>query len=433
MSKSKIYNLPSLLVPERISPLSLRDNFSWTFLGNLVYVICQWGMLSVLARLVSPEAVGQFALGLAIATPVFLLMNMQLRQLQATDARREYLFATYVHVRLATSMLGYLVIVGIVLWSGYDSATAAVILALGLARAVESLNDICYGLFQQHEQMNSVAHSMMARGVLALLALALVVLLTGSVFQGVLALAFVWAGILLGHDVRQSRRLLRHEPRKQPRQPRHSSIARLIRTALPLGVVMLLGTLNTTIPRYFIDHYLGTAALGIFAAIAYLMVAGTTIIGAAGQAFAPRLAASYAAAQYTEFRRLSFWLIGGGALLGVAGVLVALVGGDVLLRLLYGAEYARRDVLVGMMLAAGFWYIASCCGFIATASRRIADQPVALGIVVAAVTLLCWWLVPLLGLRGAVLAMIGSSMTGALCYGLLIIPALRRTGAPSDV
>jgi hypothetical protein len=41
--------------------LSLRLNFSWALAGNIIYAACQWGMLSVLAKLGSPEMVGLFA------------------------------------------------------------------------------------------------------------------------------------------------------------------------------------------------------------------------------------------------------------------------------------------------------------------------------------------------------------------------------------
>ena len=38
---------------------SLRWNFSWTFVGNIIYSGCQWGMLVVLAKVGNPEMVGQ--------------------------------------------------------------------------------------------------------------------------------------------------------------------------------------------------------------------------------------------------------------------------------------------------------------------------------------------------------------------------------------
>jgi O-antigen/teichoic acid export membrane protein len=432
MNKPTSYGPGPTPIREPLRRLSLRANFSWTFAGNLIFVLCQWGMLSVLARLSSPAGVGQFALGLAIATPVMMLTNMQLRQLQATDARRQYPFATYFRLRLVTTALGYLLIVGIVLVSDYEMVTVSIILIVGLARAVEALSDICYGLFQQHEHMDNVARSLMVRGVLALLALALGVLLTGSVLVGVLALLLAWAVVLLGHDAPRCMLLLRQAPAPPARPVEGGSLLHLIGMALPLGIVMMLVTLNASIPRYFIQHHLGAGALGIFAAITYLMVAGTTVVSALGQAVAPRLAAYYAEQQYRQFRRLALQLLGVGALLGGAGVVVALLGGDIILHVLYGAEYARRDLLAGVMLAAGLWYIAACCGFIATASRRISAQPVALSVVVVVAVVLCWWLVPLLFLRGAVLAMIGSSLAGAVSYALLILPVLRLHGAPTN-
>src|SRR5438067_13811448 len=74
---------------------SLRVNFSWTMAGNLVYAASQWGILVVLARMGKPEAVGQFSLGLAITAPIMLFAGLQLRAVQATDARHLFQFADY--------------------------------------------------------------------------------------------------------------------------------------------------------------------------------------------------------------------------------------------------------------------------------------------------------------------------------------------------
>jgi polysaccharide biosynthesis protein PslG len=43
---------------KQLKPLTLRRNFSWTFIGNVVYTACQWGMLVVLAKLGSSEMRG---------------------------------------------------------------------------------------------------------------------------------------------------------------------------------------------------------------------------------------------------------------------------------------------------------------------------------------------------------------------------------------
>ena len=73
-------------------PLSLRGNFSWSLAGNVVYAACQWGMLMAITRLGSPEMLGQFALGLAVTTPLLAFANLKAKGVQASDARREYHF-----------------------------------------------------------------------------------------------------------------------------------------------------------------------------------------------------------------------------------------------------------------------------------------------------------------------------------------------------
>ena len=92
--------------------LSLRSNFAWALAGNVGYAACQWGMIVVLARLGNSFLVGQFSLGLAIATPVLMFANLHLRAMQATDARRLYRFSEYRRLRIATTLAAMAVIWG---------------------------------------------------------------------------------------------------------------------------------------------------------------------------------------------------------------------------------------------------------------------------------------------------------------------------------
>ena len=73
-----------------MATVSLRRNFTWTFAANVIYALCQWLMLVVLAQAGTTSMVGQFGLALAITAPIVLFANLGLRQLQATDARGEF-------------------------------------------------------------------------------------------------------------------------------------------------------------------------------------------------------------------------------------------------------------------------------------------------------------------------------------------------------
>ncbi len=419
------------------SRLSLRANFSWTFVGNVVYAGCQWGMLVVLAKLGSPEMVGQFALGLAIAVPVMAFATLKTRLVQATDAKREYLFGDYLGLRLITTALALLVIAGVVLVSGYRLETALVILAIGVAKTFESISDVFYGLLQQRERMDRVAKSLMIRGVLSLLALSVGVYLTGSVFWGVVILAIAWASVLIGYDIRSGALMLSNltpgeGDRRAVVRPRWEvrTLVRLAWLALPLGIVVTLDALRTSIPRYFVAQYLGEYGLGIFAPMAYLKKAGNTVIIALGLSACPRLAKYYAARNGLAFRTLLLKLVGISVLVGGAAVLVSIVAGREILTLLYRPEYAQhQDVFVMLMVAAGIDFIATFLDYGMTAARYFRVQVPLLAVVTGTAALACLWLVPPYGLRGAAMAVIIATLvrlSGSLVIVLYALRALHR-------
>jgi O-antigen/teichoic acid export membrane protein len=413
--------------------LSLRANFSWTFLGNVVYAACQWGMLTALAKLGTPELVGQFSLGLAVTAPVMMLANLQLRAIQATDARRDYEFADYYALRLLTSGLALLVIAGIALLSSYRAEMVAVILALGLYKGVQSIGDVYHGLMQGRERMDLISRALLLKGPLALLALALVFYLTRSVAWAGLAMAVVYLAVLLAYERRNARALLADEapqvlrPRWQP-----GRLAALAWLALPLGLVMMLISLNGNIPRYAIERYLGQGELGIFAAMASLKVVGTTFVGALGQSASPRLAAYYAEGDGAAFRRLLARLIAIGAGLGGLAVAVAAALGGPVLTLLYTPAYAQRiDVLIVLMVAAGMAFVASFLGYGITAARRFRQQIPLFAGVLAATAVATLVLVPAYGVMGAALALVVSAVVQCVLSALVVVRALREGPADS--
>ena len=272
-----------------------------------------------------------------------MFTNLQLRAVQATDAKREYLFGHYLGLRFFTTTLALLLIAGITLAGGYRPETTLVILTLGLAKGFESMSDVIYGLLQQHERMDRIAVSMMLKGPLSLLALGAGVWLTGSVFWGAMGLAGAWGLLLFSYDIRSGALILAiQEPRSAGTPPRKNiraylrpiweigALKRLVWLTLPLGVSMMLISLNTNIPRYFIEHYLGERELGIFAAMAYLMVAGKTVVSALAQS--PRSHAcrgimqSATRNQCEAFSPAPAKLIGIAALLVGSGYLAGLLG-----------------------------------------------------------------------------------------------------------
>ena len=431
---------------QQLKPLTLRRNFSWTFTGNLIYAASQWGMLVVLAKLGSPEMVGQFTLGLAVTAPVIMFTNLQLRGIQATDAKGDYVFSDYLGLRLIGTGLALLIIAGITLKAGYRWETSLVILAIALAKAFESISDVFYGLIQQHERMDRIAIALMIKGPLSLLLLGIGVSLTGSVVGGAIGLAVAWGLVLFAWDLRNGRLILKNsshgreredllvadaEPAKSqnPLYPRwhRTTLSKLLWLALPLGFVMMLISLNTNIPRYFIERYLGERELGIFASMSYLMVVGQMVVSALAESASPRLAKYYAAGNSTAFGTLLLKLVGVGLMLGAGGVFVAVVAGREILTLLYKPEYAERsDLFAWLMVAAGMGYVSSFLGYGMTAARYFRVQMPLFVLVTGSCAIACFWLIPTQGVLGAALALIVGAIVQASFSLGVILYALNR-------
>jgi O-antigen/teichoic acid export membrane protein len=387
--------------------LTWRANLAWTSAGTVVYAASNWAVLCLIAKLGTPEMVGQYALGLAVITPVLMLAQMNLRAVLATDARGEHCFRDYWRLRIHGTLLGLAVIVGLAAM-GYGVRTGAIIVAVGLSQSVEGISDIYFGLMQRHERMDRITVSQIWRGLLSLAAMGLGVWATGSVFWGALAMFGARALVLVFYDAAAGTRdFVACEPKIESGW-RQSGLRQLslLWLAAPLAAVMLLNSLCTNMPRYFLDHYLGTAELGIFSAAASLVAVGNNIVNAVGQAVTPRLAKLLAWEGQEKFSSFSVRLMGFGLALGLCAVGCALTQGPWVMRLMFKPEYARHnDLLVMLMMAGATSYIASMAGYAVTAARSFQLQAPVFAMAALATLGASAWLIPGHGLAGAAWAL----------------------------
>ena len=414
--------------------LSFRSNFIWIFAGNVTYALCQWGLIVALAKLGSTSMVGEFSLGLAIATPIFMFSNLQLRAVQATDARRSYGFREYLHLRIFTTVAALGMIISIVAMGEYKRGTALTIVAVALIKAIDTLSDIHYGLFQQHDRLNEAGVSMILRGALSLIVLSTGIYFTHQLLWGCLGVTIAWIATLFLFDARRAAVILRRSRdgaksrlqtiRNGMRWRTHAALRYwpLARLAFPLGIVTTLAALNLNIPRYFIHARMGDHHLGIFSALAYTTVAITLVTDSLGHSGIPKMSRLYADRRFTEFSSVLSRLVVSGIILGLVALAVAHLAGPQLLTVLYGKEYASQSgVFTLLILAAGINCIASALATGITSARRFGIQVPLFGLVIAVSIFTCVRSVPDSGLFGGALAMVYSALMRLLLSIAVIV------------
>ncbi|HEX5432366.1 MAG TPA: hypothetical protein VFW83_10390 [Bryobacteraceae bacterium] len=379
----------------------------------MLYAACQWGMLSVLAKLGDASIVGEFTLGLAVGAPVFMFTNLQLRTVQATDVRVESGFADYFTLRLLATLFG-LVVVASILTFLHDSATVRMVVFLvAIAKCVECMSDATAGLLQREERLKLVAISLMIRGVGSVLAFSLAFAYFRRLAVAVVAMIAVWFAVLILYDLPNAKQLMGPDEGFFRFDP--AMLKRLAFLSLPLGWVATLQSLNVNIPRYFLEHYMGLADQGIYASLAYLIVVINLVTFALSQSATTRLARMFAEGRRRHFAGLLAKLSGLGILVAAIGAPLAYLVGKPILTLVYRPEYADHVGLLALLVvAAGVNTIAAFlfCGV--TSARAFRTQvPVYFGAAIV-VTLGSAILIPRWRLMGAATAVLLSAATVAL-------------------
>jgi len=374
------------------------------------------------AKLGSVEMVGQYALGLAITAPVFQFCGLQLRAVQVTDARNRNTFGEFAGMRLITTAAGMIIVIALALWDRRSGQTALVVILVGLCKAVESLSDICQGLFQKNERMDRVATSLIIKGTASVLVVAITLKLAGGTVAACAVLALAWTLAWAGYDLRKTIAQLGGSLRAALPRIGRTVFRQLFVLTLPLGLVLMLLSLNSNLPRYFLAKYSGEASVGVFSALMYCIVAGNLVMNAMGQAASARLAKLHSNGELRALCTLVAKLVAFGAVTGIAGLIAVKVAGGWILTMLYRPQYALHvDAFFWLMAAGTLLNIGGLLGVAVTAMHGFRQQVWILfgcfltGLAASAA------LIPSGGIEGAALATLILSAAVLIGYSLQFV------------
>jgi O-antigen/teichoic acid export membrane protein len=203
-------------------------------------------------------------------------------------------------------------------------------------------------------------------------------------------------------------------------------LGRLALFSFPLGLIMMLISLNVSIPRYVLMRNSGSAELGIFASLSYVVMALSLVVNGLGQSISPRLSRFYAQGEVRQFRELILRMCAIGALLGVCSLAAAALFGRPLLALIYRPEYAAHvNVFLVLTATAGIAAVASFFGFGITAAHVFRYQVWTMLAAVSVTALASLVLVPRWHAMGAAVSLLASSLVQTSIAAAILRRALR--------
>lgn len=417
---------------------SLKSNILYAGVGNALFALTQWGILSIVARLGTAEEVGAITIAAALVTPLFFLASMGMRDGHAVDDLDRFSRADYVALRVVSSVLAFLIVLLLVVT--YRSSSGWLVQSTTLAFATVKFfgaqATMNHGIFQRAERMDYVARSMLSRGLLGLAAFAAAYWLTGDLPLALLCEAGAWWACVWLVDRRMLEFLGTRTSMAEVLQASLKNVGRLALWLLPLGLSISLMRAAGSAPPLVLERHVDLATVGVFGAVAYVNTALSTVSGAIGTASAARLRRLYRAGERRRFGRLVLKLSALSTAVGAALVGAAWLFGDAILASIYGAGYRRGDLLVIVVIASALRIAGAPFQFALTAGQAFGRRFVNNAVTFAAALVAALVLVPRAGAMGAAWAMVIATAVNLLLTtrsfqivsGMIVVPPV----APGD-
>ena len=396
--------------------LLLLKKAKWLVGGNFVFAFSQWVILIFFARMTNQENLGQYALALAIVTPIFAVGNLQLRPLYILDVNSEQKY-TYTHFYYLRLICSFIALACCLVLGLFFNVSILVLLLVGLLKFFESYSDIIYAYYNAHDQTQLISKSLFLKGALSVLAVALGLYLF-DFYTALILFLFVYIVVWLFIDnlyIQKTKEI-----------KKMSLDLGIMKSAIPMGISLGIVTLQSNIPRLFLDQYASIEAVGIFTVLSYFIIVGSIFINSICQYLSPRLthAWNHNRAYFKKLLSMALLVAGG---LGLIAIFLSYFMGEFVLNLVYGAEYvAYTDAFVLTMVAGFILYLATVLGYTLTAIGFIKQQVYLFSIVLIFSVLVSYLCIPEYGIIGGIYTLMVSYLVQCVLSLLVVLFRLKE-------
>ncbi|WP_044557182.1 MATE family efflux transporter [Halobacteriovorax marinus] len=325
-------------------------NFLWSLFGRVLYAISQWCLVVIILKLGSIKILGLFGIVMGISSPIFAFANLNIRSLLATDFKKNNSLEDYYKTRLLTSIFGILLL--IILTIFYDTSLMELMFVAAIVKLFDAISDLNQGVFQKVERLDKSAYSLIIATVLSVSISSLSLYYFKSLLLFLLSLALVKLIVIVVEFFMMSELGINISFKEVLRQPfLECRQKKIILSSVPLGITACLVSLNSNIPRYLIDKFLGASHLGVYVGIGYFLVGAAVITVAVKQAVISRLAELWHT-NTDKFVSFVLTLCFLSVFVGFVAIVLSITFGDMVLKVIYDDSFVGNSNLVALMFSA---------------------------------------------------------------------------------
>lgn len=394
---------------------SLLNKAKWLLSGNILFAFSQWLILIMFSHFSNPIQLGYYSYALAVTAPIFMLSNLQLRPLVVADFNldKKFSFSEYFSLRLLT--IFFAIIVSLFFIDGENSLALTILLIVVLIKASESVSDIIYAYYNASKKTKFISRSLTFKSVLVIILSFYTLYFTNNITYSLTATLIGYLFVLIFLDVRENISSLKEI------NFFNKNLKKIVQSGLPLGVAVMLISLQTNIPRYFLEHYSNIELVGVYTILYYFIIIGGIVINSVCQYLSPYFSEFYRDLKISNLKKAMKNAYFIAFFLGFLGLVISLFLDTFIIKIIYGSDYLEYAYLLSYIMVAGiFTYLSVVNGYLLTSLKLLKIQmPIFLILVFLTVLYSCF-LIPNYGLIGAVYTTILSAFSQFLISSFII-------------
>lgn len=404
---------------KKIVSINTVKTLSWLTVSNIIGSLAQWFLLIILVKYFTAEEVGYFTYGTALAAPVFMLFDMQLKSVLIVEPNGENdNFRTYQFIRFVTTTIAT---IGLITYSIIFKKINWIVFMVILYKASESLTDILNGYLQKLDKMTLMSKIGICKslsGVIVTFIITIVVRFVTTTLVSLVIVSLCFYFIInwnINRIVSLKFKLNWQE------------IVGIVKKSFPLGVSVFIGSYITNYPRLTMESLLGPEQLAYYGAFSYLAIGVFQIHVPIQIYLRQRLSNNYQKSDISGFcRKISLSVLGFIALGGAVFLLFRLFGGPIV-RLVYNDDYNQyRDVLYWLIVSQTILSITNVFSIAVLSFNVYTRQVFVSAAAFTAVLLFSRIFIERFGIYGGGYISIIASSISLLCYLFLFFNRLKR-------
>ena len=343
--KAYVYKLP---------PESQKKNFLFNMIGSLTNAIVSLSLMIVVSYITNSTVAGVFSIAFSTAQMMYTVCVFEMRNIQVTDAKREFSFEHISMFRMITIAAMWLFFIVFVIVRGFDKETVLVMIAITFYMTAAAMSDLFQGNLHRNGYLSIAGRSLACQVALMAIAFSVTLIITKKLIAAAITMPIVVTAWIFIHDVPYNNNFNKFKPKFE-----FSIFKKMFLCALPLFLSSFMHQYIFNSPKYAIEDALSKTHQAHYG---YLVMPVFAINLLSIFIFRPQLislSSDWANGKIQSFKKTVVKLY-----LWVAAVTVAaLVGGYLLgipvLELLYNAELSSKKSIFMVLLVSGGFSAAS--------------------------------------------------------------------------